>query len=335
VKVMLVPSWYPTPGDPVRGHFFVRQLEALQLEHDVLLVSPPRGSSLPAFTVQVARAMRVARPDVVHAHVAVPAGVASLAGRLATRVPVVLTEHSGPLDRLYGNSRLRRRGVAAVFEEVDALAVPSPTLERELRQLGVRRPLEVIPNPVADHGEASPEPFLFVSVGLMDDRTKGFDHLLPAWNEVAAKRPEARLRIVGDGALRSEYQRLAAEVERVTFVGALAPEATVEEMRHADAYVFASVWETFGIALAEAATLGTPAVATTVGIAPQLLDASTGVLVPPGDAGALARGILEFCERRESFDRTALRRQALELFAPEAVCRQTTAVYERVLGGRR
>lgn len=337
MRVCFVPSWYPVAGDPVRGHFFAEHARALALEHDVVLVAPRRGTRLPAFVAEVVRRVRAERPDIVHAHVAVPAGLAALVARSVTGVPVVLTEHSGPLDRLFGRSRARRQLVRAIFQRVDALAVPSPMLEPELYELGVRRTLDLLPNPVPDRGSAAPRPLSFVAVGLMDDRTKGFEYLLEAWPRVEAVYEEARLRMIGDGRLLPEYARLArdARAERVTFAGRLAPDEVVEELRHADAYVSASIYETFGYALAEAASLGTPAVATSVGVAPSLIEPPFGIVVPPADVDALAGALVDFCNRRESFDRDGLRRRALERMAPAAVCQMTTTVYDRVLPVRR
>jgi len=332
MKIALVPSWYPTPADPVRGHFFACHAEALALEHEVVVIAP-RSSRLPAFVREVVGRVRTERPDVVHAHVAVPAGVAALVARRLFGVPVVLTEHSGPLSRLFGRSRVRRTAVAGLFHRADALVIPSTTLLSELRELGVDREVDLIPNPVPDRGSSSPDALLFVAVGLMDDRTKGFEHLIPAWRRVVDERPQVRLRIVGDGTYRQEYARSAADIApaRLTLVGRLTPAQVIEELRRADAYVSASVYETFGYALAEAAALGTPAVATAVGIAPNLLDQQTGILVRPASSDALAKGLVEFCDRREGFDRAGLRSRTLAFLGPSRVCSETSAVYERVL----
>jgi glycosyltransferase involved in cell wall biosynthesis len=329
VKVAVVPSWYPTQDDPVRGIFFVRHVDALRREHDVVLVSPRRGAGLLPFAAEVARKVRAARPDVVHAHVAVPAGAASLLARLAGGPPVVLTEHSGPLTRLYGRSPLRRAIVRRIFATVDALGVPSDALLPELRALGVGRELFVVPNPLPDlPGRRDGPPLSFVAAGLMDDRTKGFEYLLAAWRAFVRDYPGARLTIVGDGALRGEYE--AGAPASVTFVGALSPDETLETLAGCDAFVSASVRESFGAVATEAAALGKPLVATAVGVVPSLVDETTGVIVPPRDAEALADGLRSYAGRRGAFDRELLRRRALERFGADAVCRATTAIYRQV-----
>lgn len=337
VKVAFVPSWYPSVEDPVRGHFFVRHVEALSLEHDVLVVSPARGRSLPSFVAEVVRRLTALRPEVVHAHVAVPAGAAALAARPFSRAPVVLTEHSGPLGRLFGDSAARARLVRSIFGRVDELAIPSRALEPELQALGVTRSPIVLPNPVPDRGAGQPEELSFVAVGLMDDRTKGFEHLLRGWSEFVRNTPAARLKIVGDGLHAGEYRALAAALDvdsSVTFAGAQPPDAVVELLRRADAYVSASVYETFGYALVEAASLGTPAIATSVGVAPEVVTDAAGILVPPSDASALAAGLRAFVVRRAAIDRAELRRRTLETFGFAAVCRRTSELYLRAVESR-
>lgn len=54
--------------------------------------------------------------------------------------------------------------------------------------------------------------------------------------------------------------------------------------------------EPFGIALIEALAAGLPVVTTSIGAAPEIIDGSCGVLVPPGDASSLAEALRELIE---------------------------------------
>jgi glycosyltransferase involved in cell wall biosynthesis len=63
-------------------------------------------------------------------------------------------------------------------------------------------------------------------------------------------------------------------------------------LQAADVYVHASRYETFGIAIAEAMACGTPVVATATGGIPEVVrDGADGLLVPGGDAAAMAAAI--------------------------------------------
>jgi glycosyltransferase involved in cell wall biosynthesis len=88
-------------------------------------------------------------------------------------------------------------------------------------------------------------------------------------------------------------------------------------LRAADLFVFPSVFEALGIALVEAAACGLPALASrTGGIVDVVEDGASGLLIAPGDAGALAAGLRALAgdgDRRADMGREA-RRTALSRF---------------------
>jgi glycosyltransferase involved in cell wall biosynthesis len=122
---------------------------------------------------------------------------------------------------------------------------------------------------------------------------KGHDVLLDALAPLLRAGLPLRWVICGEGPLRAQ---LAAQVaargltERVTFTG------FSTEVHHllsgADVFVLPSRHEGLGIAVMEAMAAGLPAVASRVGGLPEIIvDGETGLLVPPGDAAALAAAI--------------------------------------------
>ena len=104
-----------------------------------------------------------------------------------------------------------------------------------------------------------------------------------------------RWHIVGDRDADPDYARRFARTvrglglaDRVTLHGPLEADAVVERMDRADAFVFPSRFESYGMVLAEAAARGLPVLATRVGIAPRLFrDGVDALLVPPDDPAAL------------------------------------------------
>jgi glycosyltransferase involved in cell wall biosynthesis len=99
-----------------------------------------------------------------------------------------------------------------------------------------------------------------------------------------------RLVIVGEGPLRGELEKLAAEVappESVSFAGYQAePERWLAEM---DVFALTSRSEGLPVSILEAWAAGVPVVASAVGGVPELIaDGETGLLFPPGDEAALA-----------------------------------------------
>jgi glycosyltransferase involved in cell wall biosynthesis len=139
---------------------------------------------------------------------------------------------------------------------------------------------------------------------------KGVDVLLRAWSllinspfsaDAAANHSSLvtrhlSLTIVGDGPERPALESLAATLgisDRVEFAGTLSRTATRDMMSSAALLVLPSIcYETFGLAILEAASLGVPAIVTDIGGQAALVqDGVTGRHVPPGNPSALASAL--------------------------------------------
>ena len=158
----------------------------------------------------------------------------------------------------------------------------------------------------ADGAPARPNPRLVLATGRHVAQ-KGFDLLLRAWQRVAKARPEARLRVVGDGPLRGELQALAGKLGVTATVEWLAhSDAMAEQYREAAVFVLASRYEGMPLALLEAQALGVPSVAFDCPTGPsEIVTAETGTLVPAFDVDALAAAIIDLLDDPERRGRMA------------------------------
>jgi glycosyltransferase involved in cell wall biosynthesis len=129
-------------------------------------------------------------------------------------------------------------------------------------------------------------------VGTLEP-TKGVDTLAEAWRRVVRELPEARLVVVGRGSLAPAVERLVHELPgRVEYVPELQPEEVAARMDVATALVLPSRSEGLGRVIVESFARGRGVVASaTGGIADLVTDGVEGLLVPPGDADALAAAL--------------------------------------------
>ncbi|KAF1985338.1 glycosyltransferase family 4 protein [Aulographum hederae CBS 113979] len=119
---------------------------------------------------------------------------------------------------------------------------------------------------------------------------KGLNTLRDAYENLDHSR--FHLVIVGDGPARSEFEPYFLPGE-VSFVGWRSGEELAEAFASADIFLFASLTETFGNVLLEAAASGLPIVACdALGARDLVLHGKTGFLSPPGDAEAFSNSIL-------------------------------------------
>jgi glycosyltransferase involved in cell wall biosynthesis len=115
-------------------------------------------------------------------------------------------------------------------------------------------------------------------------------------------------------------------------------EELVRLYQRATLAVVPSRFEGFGLPAAEAMACGTPVVASAAGALPEVVrTGGGGLLVPPGDVDALAKGIASLLEQPEARRRLGEegRPRVVAAYAWSRVAERTTDVYREVLAERR
>jgi glycosyltransferase involved in cell wall biosynthesis len=246
-----------------------------------------------AMLVAAWHAARDTRPDIVHAHWLLPAGLVAVALRVTHRIPFVLTVHGADAYVLRGlSARVLRRVVlqraAAVVPVSRDIATqlelpPEAAIPMGVDASAIRRAV----------GARAPEYGRVLFVGRLAEK-KGVDVLIDALRVA----PAASLYIGGDGPLRDDLEARAKDAEllgdRVVFLGRIGHDRVIDELARAAVVVIPSKVAADGdqegtpVVLAEAMAAGVPVLASALGgLADFVIDGETGVLVPPDDAQAL------------------------------------------------
>jgi glycosyltransferase involved in cell wall biosynthesis len=243
---------------------------------------------------------------------------------LGDHSPPMVLKVSNALDRRDMGPALRR-GYAAwlrvqghVFDCAVALSEPMRDEVRERMRCAPRQ-LRVIPNPLLTRerlrrlGRTRDKPrsawaTRYLAAGRLVVQ-KNYPLLLRAFARSA--RPEDTLTIAGDGPERALLERLALHLGiagQVRFAGHVA--AIDALLAEADCLVLSSDYEGLPGVVVEALAAGIPVLATDccVSMACLLEPGRTGLIVPPGDESALARGLVEI--RSMPVDRERARRTA-------------------------
>ena len=179
---------------------------------------------------------------------------------------------------------LAHKAMGTFEHTVDAYSSPSLFCAECVAGQGIpQKKITVRPNfLLADPGTRHSSGDFVLFVGRVCEG-KGVRQLLQAWRQL----PHVPLVIAGDGPLRQEAQRTAPA--NVSFAGVLPGEETVKQMKAARFLVFPSVgYETFGMAVLEAAACGVATIGSRLGAIPELVqDGQTGLLFDPQDAEEL------------------------------------------------
>ena len=141
-------------------------------------------------------------------------------------------------------------------------------------------------------GRARTQRPVVVSVGRLDSQ-KGYDVLIEAAKLCADRGVDAEFVIAGDGPRRQELEQKIADYRLASKVQLVGRTDDVRGLlTAADVFVSSSRWEGMPNAVLEAMAAGLPVVATAVGGTVELVvHDETGLLVPPGDAGAIADAV--------------------------------------------
>jgi glycosyltransferase involved in cell wall biosynthesis len=284
--------------------------------------------------------LRDAGIDVIHAHQAFPDGAATrlLAGDLG--LPYVVTVHGADVNlNLVDDGRVRRRTLQALGDAAAVMAV-SGALARRLGTVVPASLLHVVPNGVTVHDQAAPSALLpgrriVLSVGNLY-ASKGHATVLTALARLGADHGDVAWVVVGDGPERRRLEAQARELGlagRTTFLGWRPHDEVLSLMARADAFVLPSAPEGFGVVYAEAMAQGTPVVACLgEGPADFVVPNESGLLVPPGDAAAVAAAIARLLDDRAFATRLAQagRRAIADLTWQRNAVRQRE-IYEAVL----
>lgn len=164
---------------------------------------------------------------------------------------------------------------------------------------------------------------------------KGVAALVRAWLMWGGSAPE--LRIVGDGELRGELERLAATALGVPirFLGQLAAAAAQEEIARARLIVLPSEWfEGFPMVVGEAFAFGTPLAVSNIGPLPSIVrQGENGVVFEPGNPQSLLRAVRTAWDSPGELLRLAAgaRRSFETLYTEDANYRMLMAIYQQAM----
>lgn len=284
------------------------------------------------------RCVRKWKPDVIHAHFAVPTGFLAYALHKFTQVPYVLTAHLGDVpggvpEQTNTLFRLVNPIARRVWRDAAACTAVS-TFVKELAERAYKRPVERILNGIDLVGtlpepQSDPHRRHLVFVGRLSvQKNPGF--LIPLLAGMQSLPWE--LTVVGDGPLMPELRELVARHHldaRVCFRGWLDAEAVTQVLSESDILLMPSLSEGLPVAAIEALRHGLAIVASDIpGVRDVVDDSVNGFRAAVNDTAEWARklgGMLENCGMLSAMRRAS--REKVRAFDLTSVVSQ----YDRVL----
>lgn len=296
-----------------------------------LTVCPVGGRLSAAWACRDAQLVHAHEAHAAHAAWAAWTAMRGCGNYLITRRDVVTRGAGEPVPQA---SRFSRR----VYGNAGAVVTVSEAIAAEVRerQAGTAASLTRIPDawvPLMPKREAAKEvrarfagKFLVVHAAAMDHEVKGQHVLLEAARRLERAAPAFQFALLGGGRLEESLRAQAQGLSNVHFAGWV--DDPLSWIVACDVFVLPSLREGLGSVLLDALRFGVPVVASRTGGIPEVVTGDCGVLVPPGDAAALAAALERLArdpallerlgkgaqERADEFDPVRMVKSYLEVY---------------------
>ncbi len=378
-RVVWLCSWYPNELDRFTGDFIQRHAVAASELAEIDVVHVVAGglvkktvvsvvnASLRETIIYTGSASKVARywsmwkayrrffngyetdhgkPDLLHVHVAFPAGLFGRIWKHKWQIPMVLTEHYGIYnttvdDAFPTRSFLFQQATRRAVGAANMVLPVSEALAKGMMQYVGQFPYKVVPNVVDtelfyNQLLALPSPFQFIHVSNMAP-VKNISGILKAFAEVVARRNDVELHLVGAQPAQyiEEARQLGLLNKTVYFHAECTYAEVAEKVRSAHCGVLFSDSEMLPCSLLEWLCTGMPVIATRVGGIPEAINSTNGMLVEAGNERGLAEAMLTMMEQYANYNLQQIALEAVKQYSYSSVGKQISDVYTLLLSNKK
>jgi Glycosyltransferase len=289
--------------------------------------------------------------DIIHTHVPTPwsADWSNIIAKFKKK-PLVVTYHNDIIGDGIANyiaGFYNSTALKSLLNKADKIIITQPNYQYSSPYLGdYSDKIEVIPNGVdvdkfkPFNVEKHENSIFFLS--LLDEfhKYKGLDYLLNALKIVKLEMENVKLIVGGKGKLLDHYRSMVNDMglgDNVEFHGFIPDEKIVEYYNRCSVFVLPSIsskQEGFGIVALEALACETPVISTEiVGVAADVTESSSGLIVPPKDVDKLADAILKILTNKDSSRKMGIngRKLVKEKYTWAGIAKMAEAVYKDLL----
>jgi glycosyltransferase involved in cell wall biosynthesis len=379
--ILILPSWFPTRVTPLAGDFIERHAIAISRYHKVTVLFTVKDVTArkaewaelkfnnnftawiyyyPGLNIPFVKKVAAARqrfsilkqkfeelftkkmPDLVHVHVAYPAGLFALYLKKTKKLNYVLSEQNGmympQYDHFHKPGYFERKATKMIFSGATAVHAVSKALADALINLKLvtRQPV-VIPNVVDtdwfNYSAQNKNGLVhFIHVSTLTNQ-KNPDGMLKALAMVKEKRSDFTLTVIGPVTkqLRLLTKKLGLN-DHVKYAGEATYQGVANGIKKSDAMLFFTRYETFGCVIAESLCCGVPVIVSDLDVTREnITDLHNGILVQPGNEKDLAGKILAFMNGDYSFNQVQIAEEAKDKFNYERVGKMFDEWYNSLL----
>ena len=373
MKILIIPSEFPTISRPGSGTFIMDQTKILAdggfdvtvLYHDQL--SPIEALNSKSFcsvkkdkigrlTTIISTGLNIPKLseklfvrgidnllqnhtnndfDIIHAHFCVWSGICAKYISDKYKIPYIVTEHSSSFPRgQYNKYKLKK--AREVFLKSSKNIVPSKFLESAIcKEIEKKINFLIVSNPVTikDPKISKYEKTTAICISNLIE-LKSIDLIIKS---LAKSGTDINLNIAGDGPELDSLKELviALKIEdRVKFLGRIPRDQVAVEFSKSHFFCHASKFETFGIVVAESLFFGLPVICTRCGAPESFLSEENSILVDVDDENAYVEAFKKMNKSMNKFDRDAIIKRVKDEFGTNVFLEKHRQIYEELFKSR-
>ena len=379
MHILYLPSWFPGRRNPYPGDFIKRHAESASLYNRITVfhtaiyetIKEPelveekindnlfvyiyyypsiKGIFSPvingvkrfsALRKMYKKVFAVSPPDLVHVHVAYPAGLFALYLKKRIGLEYIISEHDGIYMPGYDNyhvpGQFEKKMVPVIYKNAKKIHAVSKSLAQALIDLKLAdtKPI-VIPNVVnidlfKYREKERSNTFRFIHISSLINQ-KNPEGMLEAFSLIKKKRNDFVLKIIGPAKekIKNMVNDLSLENE-VIFVGEIPYAKVAKEISNSDAMVHFTRYETFGCVIAESLCCGVPVIVSDLEVTKELVrDGGNGLLVIESNIKDLANRILYFMEAGFQMDSKQVAAESQQKFNYDRIGKVFDDLYRSV-----
>ncbi len=284
------------------------------------------------------------KPDIVHVHIPMKAGLLALWIKKKYHIPYIVTEHWAIYNNKAPDAFLTRNFVfkyltKKILKQAALFTPVSGDLGKAVKNMVINIPFTVIPN-VADttlfyydrSSKRSNDVFVFFHASTLKYQ-KNPEGILRTYKQFADIYPKSKLIIAGpaENLLRQYASSLAISPSNIEFTGWLTYDEVAGKMKLFDAFVMFSRYENLPCVIIEALCCGLPVISTDTGGIKEVINNSNGILVNMEDEKALLAAMIQVYKHKAEINRSIISEKAISEFSYDVIGKKIVSAYEKVI----
>jgi glycosyltransferase involved in cell wall biosynthesis len=379
-KILWLCSWYPSPAEPFNGDFIQRHARAAALYNNIYVIHISGAKNIKSPSVINTSTQGLSekiilyknrkgllgklvnhfswnriykkavrdfieengRPDLVHVHVPMKAGLIAMWVKRKFSVPYIVTEHWGIYNDVLKENYSAKPGwfkklTKNIFLYAAAASSVSNYLAGRIKKyVAPELTFEIISN-TADTAlffyKAKPAAkFRFIHISNMIP-LKNAEGLLIAFEEL--KKTNAGIELVFIGPNYFSLEQMAGDFgllnQSVFFKGEVSYNKVAEEIQQSDCLLLFSNIENSPCVISESLCCGVPVIATNVGGIPELVSSANSVLVEPGNTQDLKEAMRKIIDNYTGYDKNKIAEDAQSKFSYSVIGKKIDELYQSVI----